>query len=128
MLGVLLWQKTLPEPIIDAEQILKDLAEILELGVDQILEKVANNKEDLIFEAEIFYGEGVDLKKDMKELFYNLKEEHLKEKLGQKMRELYLAEESKDHPKSSQILKEINDINNEIQNIKNNRTKKYESR
>ena len=128
LLGVLLWQKTLPEPIIDAEQILKDLAEILELGVDQILEKVANNKEDLIFEAEIFYGEGVDLKKDMKELFYNLKEEHLKEKLGQKMRELYLAEESKDHPKSSQILKEINDINNEIQNIKNNRTKKYESR
>ena len=69
-----------------------------------------------------------DLKKDMKELFYNLKEEHLKEKLGQKMRELYLAEESEDHPKSSQILKEINDINNEIQNIKNNRTKKYESR
>ena len=128
LLGVLLWQKTLPEPIIDAEQILKDLAEILELGVDQILEKVANNKEDLIFEAEIFYGEGVDLKKDMKELFYNLKEEHLKEKLGQKMRELYLAEESEDHPKSSQILKEINDINNEIQNIKNNRTKKYESR
>ena len=48
----------------------------------------------------------------------NLKEEYLKEELGRKMRELHVAEEAKDTVRSSLILKECQEINNKIQNIK----------
>lgn len=121
LLGVVLWQRTLEKPAIDVEKILKELAEILNEGVDKILGKTASNKEDLIFEAEVFYGADMDLRKDTEELLSNLKEESLKEELGNKMRELHVAEEHKEHEKSSEILKEVNDINNKIQNIKNGR-------
>jgi hypothetical protein len=63
------------------------------------------------------------LEQDIRELLDNLLEENLKEKLGRKMRELYLAEEKKDKEKSVEILKAINEINLKIQNIKNNSLK-----
>ncbi|OGI75579.1 DNA primase [Candidatus Nomurabacteria bacterium RIFCSPHIGHO2_02_FULL_42_19] len=96
----------------------------LENILGEVLNKYKDTKEDLIFEAEVFYGEGGNLDKDVEELLLNLKEESLREELGRKMRELYLAEENKNQTKPSQILKEIKEINDLIQNIKNNRIKK----
>lgn len=126
LLGIILWQKTKETPLIDPDQILKNLAEILKMETDKILLGTVSNKEDLIFEAEVFYGSGGDLKKDTSELLFNLEEEYLKEELGIKMRELHIAEEHKEVEKSVRILRDINDINNKIQNIKNNRLKKHE--
>ena len=88
-----------------------------------LLEKTANSKEDLIFEAEVFYGSDVDLKKDVKELLDNLEEEYLKEKLLRKIQELHFSEEKKEKERTGQILKEISEINNKIQSIKNGRLK-----
>ena len=105
------------------DKILKELGDILKKDVGDILEKNKDNKEDLIFEVEVFYG-SVSFEKDVGELLFNLREEYLKEELSRKMRELHLAEENKDNTKSTQVLKEINDINIQIQNIKNNRLKK----
>ncbi len=96
----------------------------LEDKLGGVLDKFKDNKNDLIFEAEVFYGEGDVLEKDLEEMLLNLKEENLKEELSHKMRELYLIKEDKDNPKSAEIMKEIKEINEEIQNIKNNRTKK----
>ncbi|MCE9549364.1 DNA primase, partial [Candidatus Nomurabacteria bacterium] len=109
LLGIILWQKSLSKTSIEVDKVLVELAEILKTEVEKILENTESNKEDLIFEAEVFYGVEVDLEKDVEELLNNLKEEHLKEELGRKMRELHLAEENKDQAKSSQVLKEIND-------------------
>ncbi|MES2315560.1 MAG: DNA primase [Patescibacteria group bacterium] len=88
----------------------------------EILDKYKDSKEDLIYEAEVFYGEG-EIKKDVDELLQNLKEENLKERLSTKMRELYEAEEKKESSKAPAILKEIKEINDQIQNIKNSRAK-----
>ena len=122
LLGVILWQKTLQ--ILDVENILKEIAEILKITTDVILEKVKNNKEDLIFEAEVFYASDVDLKKDVSELLDNLKEEYFKDELSNKMQELHQAEIKKEDEKSILILREINEINNKIQNIKSGRLTK----
>ena len=124
LLGIILWQKTLKEFNLDPENIITELVEILNIKQEEILEGAADNKEDLIFEAEVFYSGGADLKKDVTELVFNLREEYLKEELMKKMRELYFAEEKKDQTKSAEILKEISEINNRIQEIKNGRAKK----
>ncbi|HEV7424700.1 MAG TPA: DNA primase [Candidatus Paceibacterota bacterium] len=119
LFGTILWQKTLKEQKVDVENILKQLAEILNSTNDEILKKTNENKEDLIFEAEIFYGSDGDIKKDAEELLSNLKEEYLKEELQIKMRELHKAEEAKDTAQSKSVLIQISEINSKIQNIKN---------
>jgi len=130
LLGIILWQKTLlnsgrgtpeKEPRIDIEKILKELADILGIPALELLEKTKDSEGDLIFEAEVFYGEGADILKDIEEMLSNLKEEYLKEELESKMRELHNAEEIKDTELSSKILKECQVLNSKIQNIKNGR-------
>ena len=123
LLGIVLWQQSLAKRVIDVEKTLKDLAAILKIDENTLLEKNANNKEDLIFEAEVFYSGDVDLLKDINELLINLEEEYLKEELFKKMQELHIYEEKKDENNGRQILKEINEINKKIQDIKNGRLK-----
>lgn len=123
LLGIIFWQKSLKECSIDVEKVLDELVLVLNITEEKLLESVKENKEDLIFEAEVFYAGGVDIKKDVNELVFNLKEEHLKEELSRKMQELHMYEEKKDNEGGTRILKEINKINNKIQDIKNGRLK-----
>ena len=123
LIGIILWQKTQKESTLDLDDIFKEFSEILKIEKDKILEKWKENKEDLIFEAEVFYRDDTDIKKDVKELIDNLKEEYLKEELADKMKRLHVSEVEKSKEKSEQILKEINEINNKIQDIKNSRIK-----
>jgi DNA primase len=122
LLGIVLWQKTLKNPAVDMDLVVKEFADILKINKEEIFEKLKNNKEDLIFEAEVFYSNDVDLKKDVSELINNLSEEYLKEELFTKMQELHTHETDKE--KSGQILKDVNEINNKIENIKSGRVKK----
>lgn len=124
LLGIILWQRTLKEKNIEVEEILKEIAEIFKITPDKVLLETKENKEDLIFEAEVFYGGDADIKIDSQELISNLKEEYLKEELSRKMRELHTYEEKKDAERGIKALKEINEINNKIQYIKNGRIKK----
>jgi DNA primase len=124
ILGIVLWQKSLKDPSIDVEKILKELASVLNEQKGKLLEKTKDKKEDLIFEAEVFYDGDADLKKDTEEMLSNLREEYLKEELEHKMRELHNAEEEKDAKKSAQILKECQILNSRIEDIKNGRLKR----
>src|SRR3989344_660425 len=122
LLGIILWQRTLKEQSIEIEKISKKLAEILHTTQDEILEKVSNNKEDLIFEAEVFYRDDVDLPKDVEEMLLSVEEEYLNEELFKKMMEL-----KNDKKGEVEIFKKINEINKRKEEIKNNRQlKKYE--
>ena len=124
LLGIILWQRTLKKGTLNVENLLKEITLILKIEEDRLLEKVKNEKEDLIFEAEVFYGNNGDLEKDVLELLSNLKEEYLKEELANKIQELNNAEIEKNQEKSSGILKEINEINNKIEDFKNGRLNK----
>ena len=123
LFGIVLWQKTLKEPGLDVDHMLKEIAKILDIATDEVLFKAKENEEDLIFEAEVFYGGDEDIEKDSNELLSNLGEECLREKLGYKMQELNIAEKEGDMEKSKRILKECQVLNQDIQNIKNGRLK-----
>ncbi|MBU0998784.1 DNA primase [Patescibacteria group bacterium] len=124
LLGIILWQKSLKEKVIDFEKILGDLSEILKTTPSQLLEKTKIDEEDLIFEAEVFYGGYTEIGKEVGEMINNLKEEYLKEELECKIGDLHKAEDAKDDILSMKILKECQILNNMIQDIKNNRLKK----
>lgn len=122
LLGIILWQETLKEKTLDLSGITKELSEILRIKEEVIFEKVKNNKEDLIYEAEVFYENEIDLKKDVLELLVNLKIEYLNEDLTKKIQELNIPNITKE--KSNEIIKEISEIKNKIEEIKNGRSNK----
>ncbi len=121
LLGIIFWQKTLDAASVDVDKTTTSLAEILGTKSEELLKKNLDEKQDLIFEAEVFYGGDINLKKDVEELLLNLEEEYLNEARLSKMQELHKYEEEKNLEKGREILKEINEINNKIQNIKNSR-------
>ncbi|MFN4181310.1 MAG: toprim domain-containing protein, partial [Candidatus Paceibacteria bacterium] len=105
-----------------SEELLQEVAETLGITKEALNERYAPYKEDLLYEAEVFYSNGVDVKRDIMELLNNLKEENLKEQLTNKMHELYKAEEMNDEAKIQEILKDCQIINNKIHEIKNSRS------
>ncbi len=119
LLGIIFWQKSLGNNI-EADKTLSELSEITGKDSKEILESAQGGKEDLIFEAEVFYG-NASAEKDAAELLQNLRREYLKEELGRKMRELHISEEAKDREKSGQLMADLAEINKKIQNINNGR-------
>lgn len=126
LLGILFWQEALGEEKqkLNVKEVFNKVAEILGKKEEELREKLKDSIGDLIFEAEVFYGDGANIEREVKELVFNLEEEFLKEKLGKKMYELRTCEEKKDATGAMEILKEINDINSKIQEIKNGRLNK----
>ncbi len=114
LLGIALWQKTLKDPVIDCEDLLK--------STQAVFEKYKEVEADLIFEAEVFYQNNDNhdeiLKKDVREMLANLEEENINEMLSQKMQELRRV---KDKTEETVLLKEINDLNKKKEDIKNSR-------
>ena len=113
LLGIALWQQTLPTPIVDFEIIFNKLGEVYK--------KYEDIKRDLIFEAEVFYTNNENLEKSIKEMFLNLEEENINEELSKKMLEL---KEASDEELGRNILHEINELNKKKEDIKNSRLKK----
>lgn len=116
--GIIFWQKTLPSPSINIEELVKNLCAILNINEEKFLQQATEEKADLIFEAEVFYGTGADLNKDVAELLQNLEEEFLNEERFKKMQELHVFEEKRNEAEGRKILAEINEINKKIQAIK----------
>jgi DNA primase len=105
LLGIAFWQKD---------------AKILE-KLGDVAKKYENIKEDLIFEAEVFYANNENLEKSVAEMFDNLEEENINEELSKKMLEL---KQNTDQEKGRLILREINELNKKKEDIKNGRLKK----
>ncbi len=80
----------------------------LEGILGEILDKYKDVKNDLIFEAEIFYQNSQNLQKEIDNLLTNLETEKINEELLQKMRELCT---NKDKIDEIRLLKEIQELN-----------------
>src|SRR3989344_195313 len=102
LLGVVFWQKSLPEEKTDTDRILLEISEVLGRKPEELLETYGKEKENLIFEAEVFYG-SAPFDKDLEEMLLHLQVECLKEKLETKMRELGLVESAGEADKSSEV-------------------------
>jgi len=124
LLGIIFWQKTLKEKTITIDELVKDITDILDVNKSDLFAVPDTEKNNLIFEAEVFYVGEIDLRRDIEELLRNLREETLKEELFIQVHKLREAEEKKEKDKADKILKRINEITNEIENFKNSRFKK----
>lgn len=113
LLGIAFWQKTLENPVVDFEAILKKL--------DEVAKKYEAIKQDLIFEAEVFFINNSDLEKSVVEMFLNLEEEKINEELNKKMMEL---RQTKNEELGRKVLQEINELNKKKEDIKNGRLNK----
>jgi DNA primase len=123
LLGILLWQLGVEKEKIQPEEVLQELAEVLHKTKEDILLSVDKDKNDLIFEAEVFYA-NTNLEDDVHDLLTNLKVEYLNEGYGAAMKELDLAEAVKDRERSSKALIELGEIKRKIEHIKSGRLKK----
>ncbi len=110
LLGIAFWQQTLSTPVVDFEIIFKKLGEIVK--------KYESLKQDLMFEAEVFYVNNENLEKSVKEMFLNLEEENINEELSRKMLQL---KQTSDEEQGKNILQEINELNKKKEDIKNGR-------
>ncbi|OGI66969.1 DNA primase [Candidatus Nomurabacteria bacterium RIFCSPHIGHO2_01_FULL_41_91] len=120
LLGIALWQQSLadvgrpelgrPTSAIDFKAIFEKLGEVYK--------KYEVVKQDLIFEAEVFYTNNEKLENSITEMFLNLEEENINEELSKKMLEL---RQTSNEEIGKKILKEINELNKKKENIKNNR-------
>ncbi len=121
LLGIIFWQKSLEKSLLDVEKYLDEFCEITNISKEEILNQSSVLKNDFIFEAEVFYGDSSYLEKDLNELLVNFKEEKLKERLTEKMQELYSAEKDKKEEEVKDLLLDIDSLNKEIEKIKNSR-------
>lgn len=80
----------------------------LEEKLGPILEKYKDEKNDLIFEAEVFYQNIPDLEKEVERLLDNLEIEKINEEILKKMREIHRV---KDKVAELKLLQEIQDLN-----------------
>jgi len=113
LLGIALWQQTLPESVVDFKSIFEKLGDTGE--------KYKDSEEDLIFEAEVSHTSNENLEKDVAEMFLNLEEENINEELNKKMSELKREPEGE---KGKKILQEINELIKKKEDIKNGRLSK----
>ena len=115
LMGIFFWKE------IFAKSIMKELSEIFKTDEATIIDRWAPVKQDLLFEAEVFYGTGEELERDVKELLSNLWEEYLNESFAKKMKEIHKAQEDKDKEQEMVILKELDTIIKKREEIKSGR-------
>ncbi|KKP87469.1 MAG: primase protein [Parcubacteria group bacterium GW2011_GWC1_35_8] len=113
LLGIAFWQEGVKDKIIEPELIFKKLNKVKEIYKDI--------KEDLIYEAEAFYSDSENLKKDVDEMLLSIEEEYLNEELVKMMMEIKTL---KDGKQETEILKKISEINKRKEEIKNNKNRR----
>ncbi len=110
LLGIAFWQESIKNRTIEPELIFTKL--------DKAKEALKDIKEDLIYEAEVFYLNSENLQKDVDEMLLSIEEEYLNEELVKTMIEF---KNLKDKEIEVEILKKIDKINKRKEEIKNSR-------
>lgn len=118
ILGILLWQENTSKPSADREKWERQYEMIVGektfKGKKNLPEK---EKNDLIFEAEIYYQDLKELPQEIELLLANLEEEVLKEQLVVAMDELRDVELRGDTARSMEILKKCQEISKKLSEI-----------
>lgn len=120
--GILFWQEGEEDKIIDVDKLRIALTVIL--GDSDFVHKLKNfeaDKEELIFEAESYYGDKDHLQKEIEELLLNLEEDILREKFVLMMNELHQAEEDKDEKRTKELLTACQEISVKLSQISQKR-------
>jgi DNA primase len=120
--GIYLWQKENFKSTIDFEKFMKEYSGLSGKEIDEDVKNLElATKNDLIFQAEMYYPDEDVLNSEISELFINFEKEVLEEKLSGAMQILRQAEQSKNDKDIGEILKKCHEISKRINDIKNSR-------
>jgi len=115
IMSIIFWQESLKDRVISLSKIKEEFEGIIS-DETKIQNFSLKDKEDLIFEADVFYTNSENIEVELRELFLRLEEDILKEKLVEEMKKLKKAELN--NVDSSDILKECQILSSKIQKIK----------
>ncbi len=120
--GIVLWQEGTENPIVEPTKLRTRMVGIAgeEYVVKLFREKIDHTNE-LIFEAESYYGSGTNLVQDVEELLFNFEEDILRDRFVEVMKELGQAEGEKDEKRSAELLKRCQDISTELAKLSKRR-------
>jgi len=122
LFGVIFWQEKEKEPQVDIIRLRATL--ILIAGDKYIHDLVEHFKplaEELIFEAESYYGETAALTREISELIINFEEDVLREQFVKVMKELSEAEHQKDKERSAKLLESCQEISQKLAELSRRR-------
>ena len=123
LFGVIFWQEKLVEPHVDVTKLRATLVMIAGVKyIHELLEEFTPLAEEMIFEAESYYGEKEALTRELTELIINFEEDVLREQFVKVMRELGEAEREKDKEKSEKLLATCQDISQKLAEISKRKT------
>ena len=125
LIGILFWQKSLPEPRIDPVQLRERIISILgSERLESYEESGEDKKNEHIFEVELIYPDPEKMVKEVEELLGNLEEEILSRELETVMTELGHAERNNEIEDTIIFLNKARDITHRLNTIKNSRYSK----
>jgi len=115
ILGIYLWKP-------DIEEVKTGYERITNLKIEEEINKLTPvAKNDLIFQAEMYYKGEKALEDEVNELLNNFEKETLEESLSGLMTRLRKAEEEKDEEEAKKIFSLCHEISQKINQIKNSR-------
>lgn len=111
LVGIVFWQKTLPNPMLDVDSLENQIRTIVgDSYYLTLVESMTIEKESLIFEAESYFTNEENLRKEVIELLENLTDDILREELSVLIIELSQAELNKNDDQISELGKKIESV------------------
>jgi DNA primase len=110
-------EKNVDKITIDSKEYRKQIKEITGDEYERIIGETEPFKNELILEAEITYGDGHDIKKELAELMINFEEDILKKKLTSAMADLAAAEREKNVEKSNVAAKLCHELSKKLAEV-----------
>src|ERR1035437_5558707 len=99
---------------LDPKEYYKQIHEITGDEYEKILGEIEPFKDELVLEAEITYGDGHDIGKELAELMINFEEDILKKKMSEAMNSLAAAEREKNAEKSNAAAKLCHELSKKL--------------
>jgi len=125
LLGIIFWQEKEKEPLVETDKLRTLLTMIAgDKYVARMLEEYKPITEEIIFEAESYYGDKEALIRETKELLQNFEEDILREQFVKIMRELGDAERGKDKERAEKLLISCQEISQKLAELSKRRIEK----
>ena len=125
LIGIMLWQKSLPEPSLDPALLRQKLEAVIgRERIEAYEEAGVERQNEHIFEVELLYPDPEKMAKEADELLLNLEEELLSRELETVMADLGHAERSGELEDTIIFLNRTRDITNRLNSIKSSRHSK----
>lgn len=111
LLGIIVWQRGLSDPYIQPEDLEKKMISIM--GQEQYEKLVASHQDshnELVFEAESYYGSKEALQSDIEELLLNVHEDIVNSEIISLHTQLLDAERNKDASSAEEAMKRLSEL------------------